>query len=127
MYNITNGSLKCFLISWNKFSFLTKIQNRINWENQKENCTPFMQKNCQNTIFGSSRISFHFLNSIFQGSQFSFQFLNFCRVLGPLQKPLLPLNLKVIYHYNTAAKVQIIYGLKKRHMKLQNPKHLFLL
>ena len=35
-----------------------------------------MQKNCQNTIFGSRRISFHFLNSIFQGSKFSFQFLN---------------------------------------------------
>ena len=35
-----------------------------------------MQKNCQNTIFGSSRISFHFLNSIFQGGRFSFQFLN---------------------------------------------------
>ena len=48
-----------------------------------------MQKFCQNTIFGSSRISFqfliskiqgsgfsfHFLNSIFQGSGFSFQFL----------------------------------------------------
>ena len=76
-----------------------------------------MQKNCQNTIFGSSRISFHFLNSIFQGSRFSFQFLNsifqgsgisfrflnFCQecyyfqklvevvILGPLQKLLLPL------------------------------------
>ena len=35
-----------------------------------------MQKNCQNTIFGSSRISFHFLNSIFQGSKISFYFLN---------------------------------------------------
>ena len=34
-----------------------------------------MQKICQNTIFGSSRISFHFFNSIFQGSGFSFQFL----------------------------------------------------
>ena len=36
-----------------------------------------MQKNCQNTIFGSSRISFHFFNSIFQGSRISFRFLNF--------------------------------------------------
>ena len=35
-----------------------------------------MQKICQNTIFGSNRISFHFLNSIFQGSRFSFQFKN---------------------------------------------------
>ena len=34
-----------------------------------------MQKICQNTIFGSSRISFHSFNSIFQGSGFSFQFL----------------------------------------------------
>ena len=40
-----------------------------------ENCTPFIQRNCQNTIVGSSRISFHSFNSIFQGSGFSFQFL----------------------------------------------------
>ena len=34
-----------------------------------------MQKFCQNTIFGSSGFSFHFLSSKFQGSGFSFQFL----------------------------------------------------
>ena len=34
-----------------------------------------MQKICQNTIFGSSRISFHSFNSIFRGSGFFFQFL----------------------------------------------------
>ena len=53
-----------------------KNSKSYQWEDQKENYTPFIQKICQNTIFGSSRISFHFLNSIFQGSRFSFQFLN---------------------------------------------------
>ena len=35
----------------------------------------WVQKFCQNTIFGSSGFSFHFLSSKFQGSGFSFQFL----------------------------------------------------
>ena len=35
----------------------------------------FHAKICQNTIFGSSRISFRSFNSIFQGRGFSFQFL----------------------------------------------------
>ena len=45
------------------------------WENREENSTTLWQKICQNTIFGSSRISFHSFDSIFQGSGFSFQFL----------------------------------------------------
>ena len=42
---------------------------------KKENYTPFMQKICQNTTFGSSGFSFQFLISKIQGSGFSFQFL----------------------------------------------------
>ena len=55
--------------SWQKFKIVLVRKTGIFF-------TPFIQKFCQNTIFGSSRISFHFLNSIFQGSRFSFQFLN---------------------------------------------------
>ena len=76
-------------------TFLSKIQNRISEKTGRKIVllsyknsvkTQFLgvvvfpsifwvQKFCQNTIFGSSGFSFHFLSSKFQGSGFSFQFL----------------------------------------------------
>ena len=64
--------------SWQKFKIVLV-------KNQKENCTPFMQKICQNTIFGSSRISFHFLIQFFKVVVFpsNFWFQKFKVVVFP--------------------------------------------
>jgi hypothetical protein len=61
---------------WWKEPIPDKYSKSYDWKNYKVSCTTFCDYFCHNTIFGSSRVSFHFLNSIFQGRRFSIQFLN---------------------------------------------------